>query len=95
MSIIKKPLLTEKFTAMNAAGKYAFVVDNKANKVEIAKEVKKMYGVEVTDVNTYKQIGKVKSRSTRTKVTSGLTSTSKRAIVTVAKGEVIDFYQGL
>ena len=95
MSIIKKPLLTEKFTAMNAAGKCAFVVDNKANKVEIAKEVKKMYGVEVAAVNTYKQIGKVKSRSTRTKVTSGLTSTTKRAIVTVAKGEVIDFYQGL
>jgi large subunit ribosomal protein L23 len=95
MGIIKKPLLTEKYTALNASGKYTFVVDNNANKVEIAKEIKKMYGVSVESVNTYKQIGRVKSRSTRTKVTSGITSTTKRAIVTVAKGEVIDFYEGL
>jgi large subunit ribosomal protein L23 len=95
MSIIRKPVLTEKYTAMNAAGKYTFIVDPKANKVEIAKEVKKMYGVDVQSVNTLKQIGKKKSRSTKTKVTSGMTSTTKRAIVTVAKGEIIDFYQGL
>lgn len=95
MSIIRKPVLTEKYTAMNAAGKYTFIVDPKANKIEIAKEVKKMYGVEVESVNTLKQIGKKRSRSTKTKVTSGITSTTKRAIVTVAKGEIIDFYQGL
>jgi large subunit ribosomal protein L23 len=95
MSIIRKPVLTEKYTAMNAAGKYTFIVDPKANKVEIAKEVKKMYGVEVASVNTMKSIGKKRSRSTKTKVTSGITSTTKKAIVTVAKDEVIDFYQGL
>jgi large subunit ribosomal protein L23 len=95
MSIIRKPVLTEKYTALNATGKYTFIVDPKANKVEIAKEVKKMYGVEVESVNTLKQIGKKKSRSTKTKVTSGLTQTTKRAIVTVVKGEIIDFYQGL
>jgi large subunit ribosomal protein L23 len=43
MSIIKKPVLTEKYTAMNGKGKYAFVVDLKANKVEIAKEIKRLY----------------------------------------------------
>ncbi len=95
MSIIRKPVLTEKYTAMNAAGKYTFIVDPNANKVEIAKEVKKMYGVEVKDVNTLKQIGKKRSRSTKKGVSSGFTSTTKRAIVTVAKGEIIDFYQGL
>jgi large subunit ribosomal protein L23 len=42
-----------------------------------------------------RQIGKKKSKSTRTKVTSGRTSTIKKAIVTVAMGEVIDFYQGI
>lgn len=95
MSIIKKPVLTEKYTKMNAAGKYTFIVDPNANKVEIAKEVKKMYGVEVKDVNTLKQIGKKRSRSTKKGVSSGFTSTTKRAIVTVAKGEIIDFYQGI
>jgi large subunit ribosomal protein L23 len=95
MSIIRKPVLTEKYTALNTVGKYTFIVDPKANKVEIAKEIKKMYGVDVESVNTLKQIGKKRSRSTKTKVTSGITSTTKRAIVTVVKGEVIDFYQGL
>jgi large subunit ribosomal protein L23 len=72
-----------------------FVVELTANKIEIAKEVKKMYGVEVTAVTTMRQIGKKKSKSTRTKVTSGRTSTYKKATVTVAAGEVIDFYQGI
>lgn len=95
MGIIKKPLLTEKFTAMNASGKYAFVVDPAANKIEIAREIKKMYNVEVESVNTYKQIGRKRSRSTRRSYSTGFTSTTKRAIITVAKGEVIDFYQGI
>jgi len=72
-----------------------FVVELTANKIEIAKEVKKMYGVDVQDVQTMRQIGKKKSKSTRTRVTSGRTSTIKKAIVTVAAGEVIDFYQGI
>jgi large subunit ribosomal protein L23 len=80
---------------MQEKGKYVFVVELTANKIEIAKEVKKMYGVEVKDVQTMRQIGKKKSKSTRTKVTSGRTSTIKKAIVTVAMGEVIDFYQGI
>ena len=92
---IKYPLVTDKTTRLLNNNQYTFIVDPKANKVDIAKEVKKMYGVEVESVNTLKQIGKKRSRSTKTKVTSGLTSTTKRAIVTVAKGEIIDFYQGL
>ncbi|MDH4460223.1 MAG: 50S ribosomal protein L23 [Spirosomataceae bacterium] len=95
MSIIKRPILTEKTQDLQKGGQYVFEVANKANKVEIAKEVKKMYGVEVASVNTLRQFGKKKSRSTRTKVTSGYTSTFKKAIVTVAKGEVIDFYEGI
>jgi large subunit ribosomal protein L23 len=80
---------------MKEKGKYVFVVELTANKIEIAKEVKKMYGVDVQDVQTMRQIGKKKSKSTRTRVTSGRTSTIKKAIVTVAAGEVIDFYQGI
>lgn len=95
MSIIKRPILTEKTQDLQKGGQYVFEVAGKANKVEIAKEVKKMYGVEVASVNTLRQFGKKKSRSTRTKVTSGYTSTFKKAIVTVAKGEVIDFYEGI
>ncbi|MDQ1087415.1 MULTISPECIES: 50S ribosomal protein L23 [unclassified Siphonobacter] len=95
MSIIIRPLLTEKSTAQNEQGKYGFEVALKANKVEIKKAIEKMYGVKVESVNTIRQIGKKKSRSTRTRITTGQTSTIKRAIITVAEGEVIDFYQGI
>jgi large subunit ribosomal protein L23 len=95
MSILIKPILTEKYTALNEKGKYSFQVDIKANKVEIKKEVEKLYGVSVQSIQTMRQIGKKKSRSTRTRVTSGITSTIKKAIVTVADGEILDFYQGV
>jgi large subunit ribosomal protein L23 len=95
MSIIKRPALTEKSQSMQEKGKYTFIVDLTANKIQIAKEVKKMYGVEVTDVTTMRQFGKKKSRSTKTRITSGRTSTFKKAIVTVAEGEIIDFYSGI
>jgi large subunit ribosomal protein L23 len=95
MNIIKRPILTEKTQDLQKKGKYVFEVALKSNKVEIAKEIKRMYGVDATSVNTIRQFGKKKSRSTKTKVTSGITSTFKKAIVTVASGEVIDFYQGI
>ena len=60
MGIIKRPALTEKSQAMQEKGKYVFVVELTANKIEIAKEVKKMYGVDVQDVQTMRQIGKKK-----------------------------------
>jgi large subunit ribosomal protein L23 len=95
MSILTKPILTEKYTAMNQQGKYAFQVSLKANKVEIKKEIEKLYGVTVESVHTIREIGKKKSRSTRKGVTSGVTSTIKKAIITVAAGEVLDYYQGI
>ncbi|MBC7890863.1 MAG: 50S ribosomal protein L23 [Sphingobacteriaceae bacterium] len=95
MGILIRPLLTEKYTALNNVGKYGFEVALNANKVEIRKAVEKLYGVRVEEVKTMRQIGKSKSRSTRTKVTAGNTQTYKKAIVTVAAGEVIDFYEGI
>lgn len=95
MSIIIRPLLTEKSNALNEKGQYGFAVALKANKVEIKKTIEKLYGVRVESVRTMRQIGKAKSRSTRTRVTAGQTSTYKKAIITVAEGEVIDLYQGL
>lgn len=95
MSIIKRPILTEKTQELQKGGQYVFEVAVKSNKIEIAKEIKKMYGVDVESVNTLRQFGKKKSRSTRTKITTGYTSTFKKAIVTVAKGGVIDFYEGI
>ncbi len=95
MSIIKRPILTEKTQELQKGGQYVFEVAVKSNKIEIAKEIKKMYGVDVASVNTLRQFGKKKSRSTKSKITTGYTSTFKKAVITVAKGEVIDFYEGI
>ncbi len=95
MSVLKKPLVTEKVSALNEKGKYGFVVDRDANKVEIKRAVEDMYGVTVEDVNTMNYQGKLKSRYTKSRVVSGRSTSYKKAIVTVAEGEVIDFYSGI
>ncbi|CAD5254658.1 MULTISPECIES: 50S ribosomal protein L23 [unclassified Imperialibacter] len=95
MSVLVKPLVTEKVSSMNEKGKYGFVVKRGANKVEIKKEIEKMYGVKVENINTMVYQGKRKTRYTKSRVLEGRTDAYKKAIVTVAEGEVIDFYAGI
>ena len=95
MSILIKPLVTEKSSAMNEHGKYGFVVERSANKVQIRQEVEKKYGVTVEFVNTMVQPGKSKSRSTKSGVIKGKSKTYKKAIVKVSDGDIIDFYSGI
>ena len=95
MSVLKKPITTEKMQKLSTKGQYAFEVEMKANKIEIAKAVEKMFGVTVTDVNTMRQIGKAKSRMSRGRISTGKTSTYKKAIVSLKEGEIIDFYADL
>lgn len=95
MSILKKPIVTEKVSALNEGGRYGFVVDKNANKVEIKKAVEKTYGVTVESVNTMVYAGKSKTKYTKSKVITGRTSSFKKAIVKVAEGDIIDFYGGV
>jgi large subunit ribosomal protein L23 len=96
MGIIIKPIITEKMTADSEKfNRYGFVVDPRANKLEIAEAVKEMYGVTVECVNTMNYAGKKKSRYTKAGVISGKTSAYKKAIVTIADGESIDFYNNI
>ncbi|MBF9251900.1 50S ribosomal protein L23 [Pontibacter sp. 172403-2] len=95
MNILKKPLVTEKYAAMNEVGKYTFEVDRKANKVEIRKAVEKMYGVTVQKVATMRTSGKVKTKYTKSGAVSGRTTPVKKAIITLKEGDVIDFYSGI
>lgn len=95
MSVLKKPLVTEKVSALNEKGKYGFIVDIEANKVEIKKAVEKQYGVTVEQVNTMRVMGKQKSRYTKAGVLTGRKPNYKKAIVTLAEGEVIDFYSNV
>lgn len=95
MKVLIKPLVTEKITADNEKGKYGFLVDKKANKLEIKSAVEKMYSVSVESVNTMIYPGSKKSRYTKSKVVTGRTPSYKKAIVKVAEGEIIDFYSGI
>jgi large subunit ribosomal protein L23 len=95
MSILKKPLVTEKVSSLNEKGKYGFIVDATANKVEIKKAVEKQYGVNVEKVNTMNVMGKLKTRYTKAGVLAGRKPNYKKAIVTLAEGEVIDFYSNV
>ena len=95
MSVIVKPLVTEKISAMNEHGKYGFVVEKSANKVEIKKEIERMYGVNVVKVNTSIQAGKTKRRYTKSGVVEGKTKSYKKAFVQLSEGEIIDFYSGI
>ncbi|MBL7850173.1 MAG: 50S ribosomal protein L23 [Cyclobacteriaceae bacterium] len=95
MSILKSPLVTEKVSALNEKGKYGFIVDVNANKVEIKNAVEKMYGVNVAKVNTIRVMGKQKVRFTKAGTLAGRKPNYKKAIVTLAAGEVIDFYSNV
>jgi large subunit ribosomal protein L23 len=95
MSVLKKPLVTEKVSALNEKGKYGFIVDAAANKVEIKKAVEAQYGVNVEKVNTMNVMGKLKTRYTKAGVLAGRRPNYKKAIVTLAEGEVIDFYSNV
>jgi len=95
MSILKRPLVTEKVSALNEKGKYGFIVSIKANKVEIKNAVEQQYGVNVERVNTMRVMGKRKSRFTKAGAISGNRPSYKKAIVTLASGEVIDFYKNI
>jgi len=95
MEILKKPIVTEKFTAQNEAGKYAFEVAKNANKVQIKQAVEKLYGVTVEKVSTMRTQGKLKVRNTKAGVVSGRKPTVKKAVVSLKAGDVIDFYSGI
>lgn len=96
MEIIIKPVVSEKMTDQSEKlNRYGFVVNHAANKIEIKKAVEKAYGVSVESVNTMVYGGKSKSRFTKAGLIQGKTNRYKKAIITVADGDVIDFYSNI
>jgi len=97
MEILIKPLITEKMTAVTGKfpARFGFVVDKRASKAHIKNAVEEMYGVDVKSINTMVYLGKQKSRFTKTGIQSGRKNNFKKAIVTVAEGQTIDFYSNI
>ena len=91
--VLIKPILSEKANKQaEKMNRYSFVVDKKANKLEIKKAVESFYGVQVEDVNTIVVPSKAKARYTKAGFIVGRKPAKKKAIVTVAEGETIDLY---
>jgi large subunit ribosomal protein L23 len=96
MSIIIKPIITEKMTKLGEKlNRYGFIVDKDANKVQIKKEIESMYGVNVVSVNTINYIGKIKMRNTKKGFSVGRANRHKKAIITLSENETIDFYNNI
>ncbi len=91
-----RPIITEKMTAEGELrNRYGFVVDSKANKLEIKDAVEAAYGVSVNKVRTMNYGPKRHTKYTKTGIQHGKTNAFKKAIVDVAEGGSIDFYSNL
>ncbi len=75
--------------------RYGFLVEKKANKIQIRKAVEEIYGVTVESVNTMRYGGKKKSRFTKSGILAGRTDSYKKAIITLVEGDQIDFYSNI
>ena len=94
--VLLKPVLTEKVNKQIEKNRsYTFIVDRKANKLEIKKAIEEFYGVNVVDVNTAVVPGKNKTRFTKKGFVKGQKPAFKKAMVTVADGETIDLYSNI
>lgn len=89
--VLRRPIVTEKSMSMRDDGKYTFEVALKANKRQIRNAVEHIFDVEVTDVKTIK----VKGKNRRWGRTPYHTSDWKKAIVTLAEGDSITFFEGV
>jgi large subunit ribosomal protein L23 len=96
MDILVRPIVTEKMNKQSEKlNRYGFIVDNGANKIQIKNAVEQFYNVTVDDVNTMRYQGKKSVRFTKAGLIAGKKSAFKKAIVTLAKGETIDFYSNI
>lgn len=90
-NILRKPVITEKSTSLMQENKYTFVVDPRANKVEIKQAVESLFKVKVEKVNTMTVKGRIK----RVRNIPGRTPDIKKAIVTLRKGDKIEILEGM
>jgi len=96
MSIIIKPIITEKITKQSELNnRYGFVVDRKANKIQIKNAIEAAYGVNIVAVNIMNVRPDRSVKSTKSGMISGKTNAYKKAVVQVQEGETIDFYTNI
>lgn len=94
ISIIKKPILTEKGMSKNGEREYHFFVEPSANKIQIKQAVKDMFDVEVEDVRTTNVKGKRSVKHTKKGLMKGKTALRKKAYVKLKEGHERDLVSG-
>jgi ribosomal protein L23 len=95
-NILIRPVISEKMTKQaERLGQYAFIVSEKANRIEIARAIENFYNVRVESVNTMRYEGKRRARITKKGVLTGRTNSYKKAVVTLRKGDTIDFFSNI
>lgn len=96
MNVLQKPIISEKMTRISESiQQYGFIVNARANKLQIREAVEKFYDVKVASVNTMRFAGKNRMRYTQTGFTAGKTRAYKKAIVTLKEGNTIDFFSNV
>lgn len=91
LSILRRPVITEKSTLLQETGKYVFEVDERANKLQIRRAVEEAFDVKVLGVNVMRVRGKSKRFGPREVVQRSW----KKAVVTLAPGETITIFEGV
>ncbi|KGE70688.1 50S ribosomal protein L23 [Spirochaeta lutea] len=88
--IIIAPIVTEKSSAERELGKYTFVVDKRANKIQVEEAIKSLFKVNPIACN----VVNVKGKPKRLRQAAGKTSSWKKAVVTLKEGETISVFEG-
>ncbi|MDZ4746458.1 MAG: 50S ribosomal protein L23 [bacterium] len=94
ITVLRRPVVTEKATKVGYLRQYVFEVDPSANKLQIKAAIKQMFEVDAETVRTVRVKGKVKSRMTRRGNQTGRTNLVKKAYVTLKVGQSIDIVGG-
>lgn len=89
--VLVKPLITEKAADLASQDKYVFEVEKSTNKIEVAKAINEVYGVEPVAVNIVTMKGKLKRQGRY----FGKRKDWKKAIITLPKGKTINIYEGV
>lgn len=93
--IVLRPVISEKSMDETNRGKYTFRVHSEANKLQVKEAIEELFKVEVASVNVLTTKAKEKVRSRRRGRTRGWTSPWKKAVVTLAPGQKIEFFEGI
>ncbi|GMV53592.1 MAG: 50S ribosomal protein L23 [Flavobacteriales bacterium] len=94
ITVLKRPIITEKATKLGHLNQYVFEVDPNANKIQIKEAVKAMFEVDPVSIRTVRIKGKIRQRMTRKGIQRGRTNLKKKAYITLKEGQSIDIVAG-